>query len=270
QEELAYLADVVDSPTDSIELLGAQQIEQVEEDHAHHRRMLQDMWGNEFWKGRPGISALRGSLAVWGLMADDIGLASFHGTSTVANDKNESDVLNAQLSHLGRTPGHVVPVVCQKWLTGHPKGAAASFMLNGVIQSLRTGLIPGNRNADNIDKELEEFDYALYLSKSIQTLGIKAGLIKSFGFGQVGGELLVVHPDYLLATLTRKQLDEYNIKLKQRNTKSERYWQDTLVGNHPFVQVKSSPPYTVEQEKRVYLNPLARAKYDSKSGVYKF
>ncbi|KAJ2822928.1 fatty acid synthase alpha subunit Lsd1, partial [Coemansia sp. 'formosensis'] len=65
------------------------------------------------------------------------------------------------------------------------------------------------------------------------------------------------------------QLDEYNVKLQKRDVKSERYWQDTLVGNHPFVQVKSSPPFAVEQ-KSVYLNPLARAKYDSKSGEYKF
>ncbi|KAJ2071671.1 fatty acid synthase alpha subunit Lsd1, partial [Coemansia sp. S155-1] len=114
------------------------------------------------------------------------------------------------------------------------------------------------------------FDYALYLSKSIQTSGIKVGLIKSFGFGQVGGELLVVHPDYLLATLTQEELDKYNVKLQQRDAKSERYWQDTLVGNHPFVQVKSHPPYTAEQEKSVHLNPLARAKYDPKSGEYKF
>ncbi|KAJ2812529.1 fatty acid synthase alpha subunit Lsd1 [Coemansia furcata] len=270
QEELADLADMVDGPGGSVELSTMSYAKQVEKSYQHQLRSLQDTWGDEFWKNDPEFSPLRGSLAVWGLTADDIGLASFHGTSTVANDKNESDVHNTQFRILGRTPGHVVPVVCQKWLTGHPKGPAASFMLNGVIQSLRTGLIPGNRNADNIGKELEEFDYALYLSKSIQTPGIKAGLIKSFGFGQVGGELLVVHSDYLLATLTREQLDEYNVKLQRRNAKSERYWQDTLVGNHPFVQVKTSPPFTVEQEKSVYLNPLARAKYDSKSGVYKF
>ncbi|KAJ2783249.1 fatty acid synthase alpha subunit Lsd1, partial [Coemansia linderi] len=149
-------------------------------------------------------------------------------------------------------------------------GPAASFMLNGVIQSLRTGLIPGNRNADNIGRELEANEYALYLSKSIQTTGIKAGLLKSFGFGQVGGELLVVHPDYLLAALTKEQLDKYNGKLQKRSSKSERYWQDTLVGNHPFVQVKSHPPFTAEQEKSVYLNPLARAKRDLKSGEYRF
>ncbi|KAJ2691389.1 fatty acid synthase alpha subunit Lsd1 [Coemansia spiralis] len=270
QEELADLADMVDSPSDTVGLSAMGYARQVEDEYAHQRRTLQDAWGTEFWKGKPDISPLRGSLAVWGLTADDIGVASFHGTSTVANDKNESDVLNTQLKHLGRTPGHVVPVVCQKWLTGHPKGPAASFMLNGVIQSLRTGLIPGNRNADNIDKELEANDYALYLSKSIQTTGIKAGLIKSFGFGQVGGELLVVHPDYLLAALTKEQLAKYNGKLQMRSSKSERYWQDTLVGNHSFVQVKSHPPFTAEQEKSVYLNSLARAKYDSKSGEYRF
>ncbi|KAJ2833105.1 fatty acid synthase alpha subunit Lsd1, partial [Coemansia furcata] len=270
QEELADLADMVDLSTDTVELSTMRYAGEVEKSYQRQLRSLQDTWGNEFWKNDPEFSPLRGSLAVWGLTADDIGVASFHGTSTVANDKNESDVLNTQLCHLGRTPGHVMPVVCQKWLTGHPKGPAASFMLNGVIQSMRTGLIPGNRNADNIGKELEANEYALYLSKSIQTSGIKAGLIKSFGFGQVGGELLVVHPDYLLATLTREQLDEYNVKLQMRNIKSERYWQDTLVGNHPFVRVKSSPPFTMEQEKSVYLNPLARAKYDSKSGEYKF
>ncbi|KAJ1913005.1 fatty acid synthase alpha subunit Lsd1, partial [Coemansia sp. S17] len=270
QEELADLADMVDLQTDTVNISTMRYAGEVEKSYQRQCRSLQDTWGNEFWKNDPEFSPLRGSLAVWGLTADDIGLASFHGTSTVANDKNESDVLNTQLKHLGRTPGHVVPVVCQKWLTGHPKGPAASFMLNGVIQSLRTGLIPGNRNADNIGKELEANDYALYLSKSIQTSGIKAGLIKSFGFGQVGGELLVVHPDYLLATLTQEELDQYNGKLHQRSVKSERYWQDTLVGNHPFVQVKSHPPFTAEQEKSVYLNPLARAKYDSKSGEYKF
>ncbi|KAJ2109626.1 fatty acid synthase alpha subunit Lsd1, partial [Coemansia sp. S142-1] len=270
KEELADLADMVDAPSDTVDLSAMNYAMQVEEEYAQRQRALQDMWSNDFWKGKSSISPLRGSLAVWGLTADDIGLASFHGTSTVANDKNESDVLNTQLKHLGRTPGHVVPVVCQKWLTGHPKGPAASFMLNGVIQSLRTGLIPGNRNADNIDKDFEANDYALYLSKSIQTSGIKAGLIKSFGFGQVGGELLVVHPDYLFATLAKEQLDKYNTKLQQRSVKSERYWQDTLVGNHPFVQVKSHPPFTAEQEKSVYLDPLARTKYDSKSGEYKF
>ncbi|KAJ2732821.1 fatty acid synthase alpha subunit Lsd1 [Coemansia sp. BCRC 34962] len=266
-EELSALASAVD-PLDSKSY--ASLVDQVELQYKRQRSSLQDMWSNEFWKSNPAISPLRGCLAVWGLTADDIGLASFHGTSTMANDKNESEVLNTQLSKIGRTLGHVVPAVCQKWLTGHSKGAAACYMLNGVIQSLRTGLIPGNRNADNIDQDLQRFEYVVYPSKSVQTSGIKAGLLKSFGFGQVGGELLILHSDYLFATLTPEQLAEYNIKLERRSAKSERYWQDTLVGNHPFIQVKSHPPFTAEQEKSVFLDPLARAKYDSASGEYRF
>ncbi|KAI8318623.1 hypothetical protein GQ54DRAFT_321606, partial [Martensiomyces pterosporus] len=248
--------------------LGAK--ETITTEAERQRSVARDAWGNDFWRGNPHISPLRGCLAVWGLTVDDIGVASFHGTSTVANDKNESEVLNRQMEHLGRTPGLAVPAVCQKWLTGHSKGAAAAFMLNGVLQSLRTGIVPGNRNADNIAAELEKFEYIVYPSRSIQTPGIKAGLLKSFGFGQVGGEILVVHPDYLLAVLTHGQLDEYTEKLRQREAKSYRYWQDTLVGNHPFVQVKSAPPYTVDQEQQVYLDPLARAKYDSATKQCKF
>ncbi|KAJ1737419.1 fatty acid synthase alpha subunit Lsd1, partial [Coemansia sp. RSA 1086] len=181
--------------------------QEVETLYKRQLQALQDTWGSEFWKHSDGISPLRGSLAAWGLTADDIGLASFHGTSTKANDKNESSVLNTQLKQLGRTPGHVVPAVCQKWLTGHSKAAAALFMLNGVLQSLRSGLVPGNRNADNIASELQQYDYTVYLSKTIQTTGIKAALIKSFGFGQVGGELLLIHADYILAALTAEQLE---------------------------------------------------------------
>ncbi|KAJ2895927.1 fatty acid synthase alpha subunit Lsd1, partial [Coemansia aciculifera] len=268
-EELRALADADSSLGSQASESHSVIVDQIEAQYQRQRRSLQDTWGNEFWKSNPAISPLRGSLAVWGLTVDDIGMASFHGTSTAANDKNESEVVNSQLRHLGRTPGHVVPVVCQKWLTGHPKGPAAAFMLNGVIQSLRTGIIPGNRNADNIDKNFEAYQYALYLSKSIQTPGIKAGLLKSFGFGQVGGELLILNSDYLFATLTQEQLEKYNDKLQQRNVKAGRYWQDTLLGNHLFVQVKSHPPFTAEQEKSVYLDPLARAKYDSKSGEYR-
>lgn len=49
----------------------------------------------------------------------------------------------------------------------------------------------------------------LFPSRSLQTDGIKAGLLKSFGFGQVGGEVLLLHPDYLLATLDKSTLDTY-------------------------------------------------------------
>ncbi|KAJ2160105.1 fatty acid synthase alpha subunit Lsd1 [Coemansia sp. RSA 552] len=242
----------------------------MEAEHRKQRKMQQDAWGNEFWKQDPRIPPLRGSLAVWGLTADDIGLASFHGTGTKANDQNESEVLNVQMEQLGRTPGNVVPVVCQKWLAGHVKGGAAGLMLNGAIQSMRTGIIPGNRNADNIDPELKACGYALYLSKTVQTAGIKAALLKAFGFGQVSGELLIIHPEYVLAAMDGQERDEYQEKVSRRGAKSHRYSQGVLVENHPMVQVKHRPPYSPEQEQAVLLNPLVRAQVIEATGEYRF
>ncbi|RUP46910.1 fatty acid synthase [Jimgerdemannia flammicorona] len=227
-------------------------------------------WSMEFWRKDPKIAALRGALATYGLTIDDIGIASFHGTSTKANDKNESRVLNEQFAHLGRTKGNCCLAITQKYLTGHPKGPAASWMLNGVIQSLTTGIAPGNRNGDNIDNVLRQFEYILYPSKSIQTDGLKAGLLKSFGFGQAGGEVLVIHPDYILGALEETEYNAYKIRNAKRQAKSYRYLHDSLTGVCDFVQVKSEAPYSDDLESRVYLNPQARAVYSKEKKSWHF
>jgi len=216
----------------------------------------------------PAVAPLRRALAVWGLNIDDIGVASFHGTSTKANDKNESSVYNLQFQHLGRSRGNAVPVVAQKWLTGHPKGGAAGWMMCGVTQAIQDGIIPGNRNADNIGPELQEFEFLVYPSKSIQTDGIKAGLLTSFGFGQVGGQVLVVHPDYLLAAIEPAEYDTYKSKRFVRERASYRKFNDFLT-KRSLVILKESPPYTPELEPHVLLNPLARASKDS-TGSYAY
>ena len=77
-----------------------------------------------------------------------LGVISIHGTSTMANDKNESSVYNDVFKSISRTPGNAVPVIAQKYLTGHPKGGAAAWMFIGLTQSINTGIIPGNRNAE--------------------------------------------------------------------------------------------------------------------------
>jgi len=197
-------------------------------------------------------------------------VASFHGTSTKANDKNESQVLDRQFTHLGRQPGNACPAVFQKYLTGHPKGAAAAWMLNGVIQILNTGIIPGNRNADNVDAAMRRFEYILYPSRNIHTDGIKAGLLKSFGFGQVGGEALVLAPEYVLGVLTETQYEKYRLKCLKRRDLAYRYWHDAMTGVASLVKVKHSPPYTEEQEPLVYLNPCARTEYDSSTKSFHF
>ena len=223
-----------------------------------------DTWGQNFFRGNPTIAPLRGALAVWGLNADDIGVTSFHGTSTLLNDRNESEVVQKQMVHLGRTKGNPCLVVAQKYLTGHPKGPAAAWMLNGLLQAMSDGIVPGNRNNDNTAGELAEFTHLLYPNKAVKK-ELKAGLMKSFGFGQAGAEILVVHPDYLLAAAGVAQAKKYAAKRAKREMKAYRYQQGVLRGSHTLVQVKHAAPYTDEQESAVYLNPNARAAFDGES-----
>jgi phosphopantetheine--protein transferase-like protein len=229
-------------------------------------------WGNDFFRSHNDISPLRGALAVWGLDADDIAMASFHGTGTKANDKNESAVTQQQMVHLGRSEGNPLLVVCQKWLTGHPKGAAAAWMFNGLLQALATGSVPGNRNADNIDPILREFHHLLYPNRRVE-LGkgkIKAALMKSFGFGQAGGEVLIVHPNQLMACLTDEQLETYTARRRVREARGHRWVQEAFTGKRSMALIKNSAPYTDADRSRVYLDPSARAAYSNQTGTWTF
>ena len=220
--------------------------------------------GNSFWKQDDRIAPLRGALATWGLTIDDLGVASFHGTSTVANDKNESDVICQQMKHLGRKKGNALLGIFQKYLTGHPKGAAGAWMFNGCLQVLNSGLVPGNRNADNVDKIMEKFDYIVYPSKAIQTDGIKAFSVTSFGFGQKGAQAIGINPKYLYATLDQAQYQTYHAKVQARQKRAYRYFHNGLITNTLFV-AKTHSPYADAQQSQVFLDPAARVSMDKKS-----
>ena len=220
--------------------------------------------GNNFWKQDSRIAPLRGALATWGLTIDDLNVASFHGTSTVANDKNESDVICQQMKHLGRKKGNALLGIFQKYLTGHPKGAAGAWMFNGCLQVLNSGLVPGNRNADNVDKVMEKFDYIVYPNKSIQTDGIKAFSVTSFGFGQKGAQAIGIHPKYLFATLDHVQYQTYKQKVQARQKRAYRYFHNGMISNSLFV-AKTHAPYTDDQQSKVFLDPTSRVSLNKKT-----
>ena len=225
--------------------------------------------GNAFWKRDPEIAPLRGALATWGLTIDDLDVASFHGTSTVANDKNESEVICKQMEHLGRKKGNALMGIFQKYLTGHPKGAAGAWMFNGCLQVLNSGLVPGNRNADNIDKLMEKFDHIVYPSKTIQTDGIKAFSVTSFGFGQKGAQAIGIHPKYLFATLDQAQFQTYSQKVLARQKRAYRYFHNGLINNTLFI-AKQHSPYAPGDESKVFLNPQARVTVDKKTSELQY
>ncbi|KAK7888270.1 beta subunit of fatty acid synthetase [Exophiala xenobiotica] len=271
ESELLYLHEEV-AAMKSQSGFGFDEKEYMEERAAHIEREAvrqekeaQNSLGNNFWKQDPAIAPLRGALATWGLTIDDLDVASFHGTSTVANDKNESEVICKQMEHLGRKKGNALLGIFQKYLTGHPKGAAGAWMFNGCLQVLNSGIVPGNRNADNVDQVMEKFDYIVYPSRSLQTDGIKAFSVTSFGFGQKGAQAIGIHPKYLYATLDQAEFQRYKVKVEARQKRAYRYFHNGMINNTLFV-AKTHAPYPDDMMQKVFLNPDQRVVADKKSG----
>jgi fatty acid synthase subunit alpha len=258
-EQLDFEVDTVleQDPDLDVAAYRKERHEQILADFVQEERDAQYSLGNEFWRHDSSIAPLTGSLATWGLTIDDLQVASFHGTSTVMNDKNESSVLQQQLTALGRRKGNVLLGVFQKYLTGHSKGAAGAWMVNGALQMLDSGLVPGNRNADNIDSALRQFDLIAYLNRPVRVPDLKAVSITSFGFGQKGAQAICVHPRHVFATLTRREYEVYLALRIARQRRADIYFYEGMSSNTLF-RAKTDPPFPASRENETYLNPSAR------------
>lgn len=236
---------------------GPDQLRAVENTALAAAKDARYIWSNDIRRQDPQISPIRASLAAWGLTIDDISVASFHGTSTVANEKNESDVVNTQMRHMDRSRGNPLLVVAQKYLTGHTKGAAGALMLNGGLQILASGMVPGNRNADNIDDSLRKFEHLVFPSKTIQTAGVKSLMLTSFGFGQKGGLVVLIHPRYLFAAVSEQIYDQYRKEVAHRQMRANALFARGLRQNNLF-RAKDKSPWEAAGEQKVFLDPTAR------------
>jgi len=214
-------------------------------------------------------SPLRAALASWGLTVDDLDVASLHATSTKANDINEPDVLCKELSHLGRTPGRPLWAICQKSVTGHPKAPAAAWMLNGCLQVLSSGLVPGNRNADSIDPALRAMTHLCFPTRSVQTHGVKAFLLTSFGFGQKSGQIVGVAPGFFFASLSSEHFEAYKSRTLARQRKADGEFAKAIMENN-VVKVKSKNPYPEKDTAKILLDPLMRISNHPGTGEFYF
>ncbi|KAE8362110.1 hypothetical protein BDV27DRAFT_166435 [Aspergillus caelatus] len=187
------------------------------------------------------IAPLRAALATWGLTIDDLDVASLHGTSTRGNDLNEPEVIETQMRHLGRTPGRPLWAVCQKSVTGHPKAPAAAWMLNGCLQVLDSGLVPGNRNLDTLDEALRSMSHPF----------------------------IGVAPKYFLATLPRPEVEGYYRKVRVRTEAGDRAYAAAVM-SQSVVKIQTQNPYDEHDAPRIFLDPLARISQDPSTGQYRF
>lgn len=103
-----------------------------------------------------GIGAVRcieAALKDAGIEATEIGYINAHGTSTQANDLNETLAFKAVWGG-----NKVAPVSSTKSMTGHTLGAAGGIEGIAAIQALHYGVLPPTKNYIDPDPELD-LDY---------------------------------------------------------------------------------------------------------------
>ncbi len=182
-------------------------------------------------------STLKRALARHGLSADDIGVVSKHDTSTEMNDPAEADLHERLQDALGRSAGNPLLVVSQKTVTGHAKGGAAAWQLDGALRMLDTGVVPGNRNLESADP-LERDNAHLTLGDRPIRLAepLKAVLVTSLGFGHVSAVLALAHPDTFIAALAPETRADYLARAGRRRAEGVRRRLETRIGRPPLVR----------------------------------
>jgi 3-oxoacyl-[acyl-carrier-protein] synthase II len=125
--------------------------------------------------GIGGANAIRLALQDGELSLESIDYINAHGTSTPANDKNESSAIK---SIFGKQ-AYEIPVSSTKSMTGHLLGGSGGIEAVGCVLSIKNGVIPPTINYSNPDTDCD-LDYVPNTAREHIS---KAVLSNSFGFG---------------------------------------------------------------------------------------
>jgi len=125
--------------------------------------------------GLGGAEAMRQALADAKLNPDKVDYINAHGTSTPANDRNETSAIKLTLGERA----HQIPVSSTKSMTGHLLGGSGGIEAVACLLAIKNGLVPPTINYSNPDPECD-LDYVSNTARE-ESLGVV--LSNSFGFG---------------------------------------------------------------------------------------
>jgi len=126
--------------------------------------------------------AMRLALGDAGLEPAEVDYVNAHGTSTVLNDRTETQAIRDVFGpHATR-----IPISSVKSMTGHMIGAAGAVELIATVQALRSGTVPPTINCD--DPEDPELNYVAHRP---QGWPVRVAMSNSFGFGGHNAVLVV-------------------------------------------------------------------------------
>jgi 3-oxoacyl-[acyl-carrier-protein] synthase II len=118
-----------------------------------------------------------------GRSAQDIDYVNLHGTSTVLNDRIETQALKLALnSHAAKTP-----MSATKSQIGHPQGASGAAGLGAALCAMHTNMLPPTINLDEPDPQCD-LDY---VPNQAREANVRVALCNCIGFGSKNSALVV-------------------------------------------------------------------------------
>jgi 3-oxoacyl-[acyl-carrier-protein] synthase II len=132
--------------------------------------------------GEGAFRAMHKAIEDAGILVDEIDYINAHGTSTPANDKNET----AAIKTLFKEKAYDLDISSTKSMTGHLLGGAGAFESMVCLLTIKNGKIPPTINLDNNDPDCD-LNYTPNISKNKI---IDTAMTNSFGFGGHNGVLV--------------------------------------------------------------------------------
>src|SRR5712691_1979309 len=143
---------------------------------AYHRVRLQE-------GGEEPARAMTMAMADAGVEPGHIDYVNLHGTSTVLNDRIETNALKLALN----CNAHRIPMSATKSQLGHPQGASGAAGLGAALCAMYTGVIPPTINLDEPDPDCD-LDY---VPNEARELAVRVALCNCIGFGSKNSALVI-------------------------------------------------------------------------------
>jgi len=143
---------------------------------AYHRVRLQE-------GGDEPARAMALAMTDAGVGPGDIDYVNLHGTSTVLNDRIETNALKLALN----CNAHRIPMSGTKSQVGHPQGASGAAGLGAALCAMQTGVVPPTINLDEPDPDCD-LDY---VANTARKADVRIALCNCIGFGSKNSALVV-------------------------------------------------------------------------------
>ncbi len=126
-------------------------------------------------EGEGAVRAMRGAVKDAGLQPDDIDYINAHGTSTSANDRNETAAIKTVFGERA----YEMSISSTKSMTGHLLGASAGVEFIAAVYSVLENKIPPTINYEFPDPDCD----LNYTPNKMAEHEVNVALSNSFGFG---------------------------------------------------------------------------------------